>query len=179
MHLVIEYQDTATKTPHAVALIVPPAGVNHFDSSRSTFQIVQNGTALKYTSQWPEMSMDLEEVLNKKISKMTQDKEAIELMSYSRQHKGDISKAESELRDMIKISDAFSNSIASMKTTESEVLTSSCIIPLPIKVSKKIDKPPQLLGTARNPSERVLLVDMKAEESTYKEMNTAELELID
>ena len=79
---------------------------------------------------------------------------------------------------MIKIADAFSNKIASMKSSESEILTSSCKIPLPIKVSKKIEKPPHLLGTPKS-SERVILVDLKGEESTYKETDTAKLELVD
>ena len=77
-----------------------------------------------------------------------------------------------DTRDMIKIADAFSNEIASMKSSESEILTSSCKIPLPIiKVSKKIEKPPHLLGTPKS-SERVILVDLKGEESTYKETDT-------
>lgn len=73
MNCVVQYNDTTTKTPHAVVLIVPPAGINDHNSSRSTFTVVDNGMALEYTSDWPIISMELEEVLNKKIEKMTED----------------------------------------------------------------------------------------------------------
>jgi len=81
-----------------------------------------------------------------------------------------------EMRDIMKRSEALSDVLASMRSSEQEVLKSTCRIPLPIQVSRKIHKI-ELLGS--QDGTRIIDIDLKAEESTYRAMQSAVLELVD
>ena len=70
----------------------------------------------------------------------------------------------------------FSDALASIRSSENEVLASTATIPLPIPVSRKIQKV-ELLGS--RDGTRLIYVVLKAEESMYCAMATPKVDFLE
>lgn len=167
MHFKATYKDSATKTQHVVIVIVAPSGVCSQDLSKCHLSVDEAGKALILESQWPSLSMNMDKLHQKLVAKLHNEAQLKHACAED---------AEAEIRDIWKRSEALSDTLAVMRASEQEVLTSRCRIPLPIQVSRKIDKI-DLLGSHDGTS--IIYVDLKAEESTYRAMETPKMQYVD
>jgi hypothetical protein len=158
MYFLATYKDTATKTPHVIVLIVAPSGVCPEDASKVRVWLEEDGRVMDFMSQWPQPAMDMDPLHEKIASRL-----------------GEFA-ADTDLRDVWKRSEALSDVLALMRGSEEEVLTSTCRIPLPFQVSRRIHSL-QLHGNSDGM--RIIYVDMKAEDSTYKAMEMAKVDFMD
>ena len=69
---------------------------------------------------------------------------------------------------------AFSDKMATMRASEKSIVMSVARIPLDIKVAKKVNFVRLLAG--KSSEARVMYVDLKAEESTYKSRTAAKVQ---
>ena len=83
---------------------------------------------------------------------------------------------EADKRDIYKRCEALSDVLASMRSSEQEVLASMAMIPLPFPVSCKLEKV-ELLGS--RDGARLIYVVLKAEESTYRAMATPKVDFLE
>ena len=119
--------------------------------------VQEDGKALKCPSQWPMHALDVE-ALRDKLLKQTPKLE------------------EADKRDIYKRCEALSDVLASMRSSEQEVLVSMATIPLPFSVSRKLEKV-ELLGS--RDGTRLIYVVLKAEESTCRAMATPKVDFLE
>lgn len=142
-------------TEHVFVALVLPSGVASKNVDNIDVSVDSSGTELLIKVRWPRFVCEVES-LHKVWTRS---------MSYS---------AGNENRELLSRINAFSETLATMRKNEQEILTSTAKIPLPIQVSKKPNFV-KLLGDLEGDT-RVLYVDLKAEESTYKANLSANVE---
>ena len=134
-------------TEHVFVALVLPSGVASKNVDNVDVTVDSSGTELLIKVRWPRFMCDVESlhrVWTRGMSHTAVDKN----------------------RELLSRINSFSETLATMRKNEQEILTSTAKIPLPIQVSKKPNFV-KLLGDQEDDT-RVLYVDLKAEESTYK-----------
>ena len=124
---------------------------------KSTLAVQDTGEALKHTSRWPMCALDIEALRDKLLKKMLKLEEA-------------------DMQDIHKRCEALSDALASMRSSEQEVLASTAMIPLPFPVSCKLEKV-ELLGS--RDGARLICAVLKAEESTHHAMATPKVDFLE
>ena len=125
----------------------------HGDLLKCHLQVEEDGNKLIFSSQWPAYSMDMEVLhhkLENKLGKFAQD---------------------TDIHNIWKCSNALSNVLALMCASEQEVLSSTCLITLPIQVSSYL--------VAIMMEVTFFYVDLEAEESMYHAIEIPKIEFMD
>ena len=156
MYLDTIYKDTM-KTTHLALAILAPSGVCTWTTENLFFKVENDGWELSITASWPKFLLNSDR------------------LHYFWAHNPNNSTAHD--RDLFKRMEAFSDKLATMRESEREILTSVFRIALPVQVAKKIHFI-QLLGEHEDES-RVIYVDLKAEDSTYKVMESSTVQFED
>ena len=141
-------KDSVAKTNHVVLVIEASFGVCTTELPGIQLSVVGNGRMLSCALQWPQHSMDMDTLHAVLIDEATA--------------KGGNHGSNDELHDVCKHLEALSDELSSMGQSDSEVLSSKAIIPLPTQVSTRKMNKVHLLGG--HDGSRILCVDLKSED---------------
>lgn len=151
LHLSAVWKDS-DMTQHVLVAISLPSGVAQNELNNIDVHVESDGLELVVGVNWPTFMCNV-----KTLHRVWMPKDKTP-----------------PLVDVWSMMTAFSDKMATMRASENAIVMSVARFPLEIKVAKKVNFIKLLAG--RNTESRVLYIDLKAEESTYKSMTAANVE---